>query len=54
MAKKKPMASTYPSKMAGTVIEYEDEDIEIHRRYEAELQRLGTRCGWASKAYQQS
>jgi oxalate decarboxylase/phosphoglucose isomerase-like protein (cupin superfamily) len=41
-AKKKTDGVYISVKKGGTMIEYEDEDAEIRRRYEAKLKRLGT------------
>ena len=42
VAKRKTDGVYISVKNGGTMIEYEDEDAEIRRRYEAELKRLGT------------
>ena len=41
-AKKKTDGVYISVKKGGTMIEYEDEDVEIRRRFEANLKRLGT------------
>jgi aryl-alcohol dehydrogenase-like predicted oxidoreductase len=42
VAKKKTDGVYISVKKGGTMIEYEDEDAEIRRRFETNLKRLGT------------